>query len=108
MRFRLVKDLVVNNGFGETVFKKGDIFSPNEDGIYEFIHKDGTLSKNKEDLEKSSLFELVNDLVLDFSELETEEDEVVKKWRIQLDVKTSFKKLKLIEKFIKENVNDML
>jgi hypothetical protein len=40
--------------------------------------------------------------------LEIEEDDIVKNYRIQLDIKTSFRKLKEIEKFLKENVNEML
>ena len=35
-------------------------------------------------------------------------DEEVKKWRIQLDVNTSLNKLKLIQKFLQENIPDLL
>ena len=42
--------------------------------------------------------------------IEEKKDEVeeVKKWRIQLDVNTTQSKLKEIQKFIQENISDML
>lgn len=41
-------------------------------------------------------------------EVTEDKDNEVRNWRIQLDVKTSLKNLKLIETFIKENIQELL
>jgi len=111
MKFRLIKDLITNTGFEEIkLYDKGTIFTPNEEGNYEFVSNDGKIKiQSKEDLlDKKNLFEYLPEIELKVKELEIEEDDIVKNYRIQLDVKTSFKKLKEIEKFLKEHVNEML
>ncbi len=111
MKFRLIKDLITNTGFEEIkLYDKGTIFTPNEEGNYEFVSNDGKIKiQSKEDLlDKKNLFEYLPEIELKVKELEIEEDDIVKNYRIQLDIKTSFRKLKEIEKFLKENVNEML
>lgn len=111
MKFRLIKDLITNTGFEEIkLYDKGTIFSPNDEGNYEFNSPDGKVKiQSKEDLlNKKNLFESLPEIVLEVEELEVEEYDKVKNYRIQLDVKTSFRKLKEIEKFLKDNVNEML
>ena len=111
MKFRLIKDLITNTGFEEIkLYDKGTIFVPNEEGNYEFVSNDGKIKiQSKEDLlDKKNLFEYLPEIELKVKELEIEEDDIVKNYRIQLDIKTSFRKLKEIEKFLKENVNEML
>lgn len=111
MKFRLIKDLITNTGFEEIkLYDKGTIFTPNEQGNYEFKSQDGKIkTQSKEDLlEKNNLFESLPEIELEVKELEIEEDDIVKNYRIQLDIKTSFRKLKEIEKFLKEHVNEML
>ena len=53
-------------------------------------------------------FELIKELELIVEEVKDDEIEDVKKWRIQLDVNTTQAKLKEIQKFIQENIPDML
>jgi len=111
MKFRLIKDLITNTGFEEIkLYDKGTIFTPNDEGNYEFTSPDGKIKiQSKEDLlDKNNLFEYLPEIELKVKELEIEEDDIVKNYRIQLDIKTSFRKLKEIEKFLKENVNEML
>lgn len=111
MKFRLIKDLVINNGFEEIkLYDKGTIFLPNEEGNYEFQSNDGKIKiQTKEELlERKNLFESLPEIDLKVKELEIEEDDIVKNYRIQMDIKTSFKKLREIEKFLRENVNEML
>lgn len=37
MKFRLIKDLIINTGFEEIkLYDKGTIFTPNDEGNYEF------------------------------------------------------------------------
>jgi hypothetical protein len=111
MKFRLIKDLITNTGFEEIkLYDKGTIFTPNNEGNYEFVSNDGKIKiQSKEDLlDKKNLFEYLPEIELKVKELEIEEDDIVKNYRIQLDIKTSFRKLKEIEKFLKENVNEML
>jgi hypothetical protein len=56
------------------------------------------------------LFEPLNEdeLNLIVEEIPVNGDDDVKKWRIQLDVNTSLNKLKLIQKFLQENIPDLL
>ena len=108
MKFRLIKDFILNTGFGEEIIlEKGDITEPNENGYYVFPKISRTFTK-EDLLSKPDLFEELPDLKLDIRELTEDEDDKIGNWRIQLDVKTSRKKLKEIEKFIRENVNEML
>jgi hypothetical protein len=108
MKFRLIKDFILNTGFGEEIIlEKGDITEPNESGDYVFPKISRTFTK-EDLLSKPELFEELPDLKLDIRELTEDEDDKVGNWRIQLDVKTTKRKLKEIEKFIRENVNEML
>jgi hypothetical protein len=108
MKFRLVKDFILNTGFGEEIIlEKGDIIEPNENSEYVFPKLNKTFTK-EDLLSKPELFEELPELKLDVRELTEDEDDKIGNWRIQLDVKTSKRKLKEIERFIRENVNEML
>ena len=108
MKFRLIKDLILNTGFEEEVIlEKGDVVEPSSEGDYLFPKLNRRYSKD-ELLSKSEIFEKLPELKLDVREITEDDENKVGNWRIQLDVKTSRKKLKEIEKFIRENVNEML
>lgn len=108
MKFRLIKDFILNTGFGEEIIlQKGDITEPNENGDYVFPKLNKIFTK-EDLLSKPELFEELPDLKLDVRELTEDEDDKIGNWRIQLDVKTSKRKLREIERFIRENVNEML
>lgn len=108
MKFRLINDFILNTGFGEEIIlQKGDITEPNENGDYVFPKISRTFTK-EDLLSKPELFEELSELKLDVREITEDDENKIGNWRIQLDVKTSRKKLKEIEKFIRENVNEML
>ena len=108
MKFRLINDFILNTGFGEEIIlQKGDITEPNENGDYVFPKISRTFTK-EDLLSKPELFEELLELKLDVREITEDDENKISNWRIQLDVKTSRKKLKEIEKFIRENVNEML
>jgi hypothetical protein len=105
MKFRLKEDWF----FGKSkIMSKGTILSPNDDFKYKVEYLGSTMFLSMDDIESDPLFEPLVGLNIDIRELDIDESEKVKNWRIQLDIKTSFKKLKLIEEFLKENINDML
>jgi hypothetical protein len=111
MKFRLIKDLITNTGFEEIkLYDKGTIFTPNDEGNYEFTSPDGkTKIQSKEELlDKKNLFEYLPEIELKVEELEIDEIDKIKNYRIQLDIKTSLRKLREIEKFLKENINEMI
>lgn len=108
MKFRLIKDLILNTGFEEEIIlENGDVIEPSEEGDYLFPKLNRRYSKD-ELLSKSEIFEELPELKLDVREITEDDDSKIGNWRIQLDVKTSRRKLKEIEKFIRENVNEML
>jgi hypothetical protein len=108
MKFRLINDFILNTGFGEEIIlQKGDITEPNENGDYVFP-KISRIFTKEDLLSKPELFEELLELKLDVREITEDDENKISNWRIQLDVKTSRKKLKEIEKFIRENVNEML
>jgi hypothetical protein len=69
-----------------------------------------TLSWNPND-NGDILFDIVEekkDIEIKVEEVSDDDEEIIKNWRIQLDVKTSRKKLKEIEKIINEKVKELL
>lgn len=118
MKFRLKKDWYVDNFFDKVkIYDEGQIFTPNEDGNYSvmgidkvshFMKFDSML--NAKSPEGELLFDVINEEELDLviEEIQKDVDDEVKKWRIQLDVNTSLNKLKQIQKFLQENIPDLL
>lgn len=108
MRFKLVKDLVFNNGFeDELILKKDDIIEPNEDGEYLFV-KLNRKYPIEDLLAKPNYFKPIEELELVINEINEDEEDKIGNWRIQLDVKTSKRKLKEIEKVVKEVISGLL
>jgi hypothetical protein len=117
MKFRLKKDWYIDNFFDKVkVYDEGQIFTQNEDGNYTIIGFDKVSHFMKFDdmLNAKSgdelLFEPINEEELDLmiEEISKDVDDEIKKWRIQLDVNTSLNKLKEIQKFLQENIPDLL
>lgn len=107
MKFRLIKDLVLNNGFEDIVIMSvGTIIEPNESGEY-FFEKLGNSYSEVDILFKPELFEKIEN-ELNITLIEENEEDIVKNWRIQLDVKTSMKKLKEIERIFKKTVDSII
>jgi len=100
----------------KTLYKKGEIFEPDNDGKYQITNPVGEISlmslesiKNIKindtlifDEESEEEFEIIIEEILE------DDESVVKNWRIQLDVKTTRKKLKEIEKIINKMVKPIL
>lgn len=117
MKFRLKKDWYIDDFFDKVkIYSEGHIFTPNEDGKYHitgvngnshFMTFDKMLNVKSDD---ELLFEPVDEeeLSLHIEEMPVDSDDEVKKWRIQLDVNTSLSKLKVIQKFLQENIPDLL
>ena len=118
MKFRLKKDWYIDNFFDKVkIYDEGQIFTPNEDGNYSVMGIDKVSHFMKFDsmLNAKSplgelLFDAINEEELDLviEEIQKDVDDEVKKWRIQLDVNTSLNKLKQIQKFLQENIPDLL
>lgn len=114
-KFKLLQDFEVETEFAgiknnQKIFEKGKEFSANEKGIYiiewfggklEFTQEQMRQAKNN-DLplfeEEKSKYELV------VEEVSEDDENLIGNWRIQLDIKTSRKKLKEIENLIREKV----
>jgi hypothetical protein len=118
MKFRLKKDWYIDNFFDKVkIYDEGQIFTPNEDGNYSVMGIDKVSHSMKFDSmlnakspEGELLFDVINEEELDLviEEIQKDVDDEVKKWRIQLDVNTSLNKLKEIQKFLQENIPDLL
>ena len=93
-------------------YEKGDIILPNSEGNYiiETLGSKKIELSYDEILSESSIFEEIveKDLDLKISEVSDDSLNKIKNWRIQLDVKTSQKKLKLIEKILTKEINKIL
>lgn len=118
MKFRLKKDWYIDNFFDTVkIYDEGHIFTPDEDGKYVIenpINGGKTVMDFNQMLNAKSddelLFQPINEMELNLQveEMPISGDEEVKKWRIQLDVNTSLNKLKQIQKFLQENIPDLL
>ena len=118
MKFRLKKDWYIDNFFDKVkIYDEDQIFTPNEEGNYiiENPINGGKTKMSFDDMLKATdngepLFETINEqeIELTLEEVTEDKDNEVKKWRIQLDVNTSLNKLKQIQKFLQENIPDLL
>ena len=100
----------------KTLYNKGEVFVPNEEGKYQIIQPTGEIvlidvesirnikidDKIIFDEESKEEFEII------IEEVPEDDEDIVKNWRIQLDVKTTRKKLKEIEKIINQMVKPIL
>jgi len=119
-RFILKKDwilkyTILDKQGQELLYTKGKIFEPNEHGEYIIPisstqgnlilkYKDMKLADDGEDL----LFEELEELPeIKISLLEEDED-AIKNYRLQLDVKTTPRKAKEIENYLRKTLQEML
>ena len=124
IKFRLIFDWYVDDFFEKLkIYEAGHVFSPCEDddlnGKGKYIIEN-PINKGRMVMDIEQMRNAKNGSVLMFEEVEEQEinmtieevtedkDNEVRNWRIQLDVKTSLKNLKLIETFIKENIQELL
>lgn len=115
-KFKLIQDLQVETEFAgiksnQIIFKTGKEFSANEKGIYVIEWFGGKMEFDIEQMKEAKqknmpLFEQEKskyEIIVE--EVDEEDDVLVKSWRIQLDVKTTRKKLKEFEKLFMETAN---
>lgn len=117
MKFRLTEDWTYQTTFlGNTVTKilynKDFTFEPNKEGKYEIIQPTGEITFiDKEELKSLDFVEEVIEKQPEFDiiieEIPEDDDVLVKNWRIQLDVKTTRKKLKEVQRIIDEYVKPL-
>jgi hypothetical protein len=108
IKFRLRKDWKIKSDLFEdgvkTIFEKGHIFEPDEEGNYLITSPIGSRKLSVGEMKKSDKFEMVESFDMNVSKVDSSMDEEVNNWRIQLDVKTTKSKLKEAQKLIEKYV----
>jgi hypothetical protein len=118
MKFVLKEDWKHETDFlGKTITKiiypKGHIFETNDNGKFEITSPDGNIIELtgkelsrfdfiEEVLETQPQYEII------IEEISDDDENLVRNWRIQLDVKTTRKKLKEVQRIIEEYVKPIL
>jgi predicted P-loop ATPase len=104
--FECIKDISTMN---KILIQKGDKIS-SEDGIYKIESSDKliSLSFSLEEILNNQDFIEVDQYKKNIIELPANDDDIVKNYRIQLDVKTSKKKLIEIENILQETLRNIL
>jgi hypothetical protein len=121
-----VESKILNQVTKELLFEKGRIFE-SETGIYDIIcggwsesNKIGSrmqltekMMREAQDGDKGLMFEEIpvevkEEIVMSVEEIPDSEENEIKNWRIQLDVKTTRSKLREVEKIINEMVKPIL
>lgn len=100
----------------KTLYNKGEVFNPNEEGKYQIIQPTGEIvlidveSIRNIKIDDKMIFdeEIEEEFEIIIEEVPEDDENIVKNWRIQLDVKTTRKKLKEIEKIINQMVKPIL
>ena len=117
MKFKLKEDWIhesefLGKKFTKKMYDKDYIFEP-VDGKYEIIHHTGEIFNLDEQQMKSfdileEIKEFSDDFEIIIEEIPEDDDVLVRNWRIQLDVKTTRKKLKEVQRIIEEHVKPIL
>lgn len=118
-KFKLLQDFEVETEFAgvktnQKVFEKNKEFSANEKGIYRIEWFGGNLEFTIDQMREAKtndlpLFEEIkSDYEIIIEEVDEDDENLIGNWRIQLDVKTTRKKLKEFEKAFKETIDNIL
>jgi len=120
-KFILKKDWNIEPEFASIknkilIFSKGKVFEADDNGDYIIESLYGRMVSDVEGMKSANdngdiLFDIIEekkDIEIKVEEVSDNDEEIIKNWRIQLDVKTSRKKLKEIEKIINEKVKEIL
>ena len=115
MKFKVINKFI--DFLGNDILKIGQIIEPNNEGIYEISYGEGisknylnlTLEEVKEAKQQNNvfIFEEIEEVDIIIEELPDDDDILVRNWRIQLDVKTTRKKLKEFEKIFRESIESL-
>jgi hypothetical protein len=115
MNFKVINKFV--DFLGNDILKIGQIITANNEGVYEISYGEG-ISKNYLNLTYDEIIdvkqnglkifeEIKEDLEIIIEELPEDDDVLVRNWRIQLDVKTTRKKLKEFEEKFRESIKSI-
>ena len=96
----ILKEDIINQITKEVKLTKGTIFD-SVDGVYQILPD---LNLNIEEIINNELFDEYIDIIT--TEVPNEDD-VIRNWRIQLDIKTKKSNLKIIEDKIREIINNL-
>ncbi|MCK9475567.1 MAG: hypothetical protein M0R46_06605 [Candidatus Muirbacterium halophilum] len=96
----ILKEDIINQITKEVKLAKGTIFD-SVDGTYQILPD---LNLNTEEIINNELFDEYIDIIT--TEVPNEDD-VIRNWRIQLDIKTKKSNLKIIEDKIREIINNL-
>lgn len=105
---RIFKTLTDIHYYGYLIFKKDDIIKFDSD---EYIIENDNVKfplKISDILNDRRFTEIEDKINIETKEIFEDDDLKIKKYRIELDVMTSKKKLKEIENFIKNNIENLL
>lgn len=100
MRFKVLEDIEV---FGNTLLNKGEIISI-DDEYYECENGGMTIKLSVDQIKNDKRFSMIEDIKFDIQEIEDDWD-VIKTWRIQLDITCSRRKLRSIQDIIQEKLD---
>ena len=88
MRFKLIKDLVLNTGIEEEIIlSKDSIIEPDEDGQYFFVKIGKSYSKDML-LSKPHIFKIIEYIEINVKDIDESDEDIIGNYRIQLEIKT--------------------
>jgi hypothetical protein len=109
----ILKYTILDKQGQELLYTKGKVFEPNEHGEYVISSTQGKMILKYKDMKSALdgedlLFEELEELPeIKISLLEEDED-AIKNYRLQLDVKTTPRKAKEIENYLRKTLQEML
>jgi hypothetical protein len=109
----ILKYTILDKQGQELLYTKGKIFEPNENGEYVISSTQGKMILKYKDMKSAVdgedfLFEEIEELPqIKVTLLEEDEDDI-KNYRLQLDVKTTPRKAKEIENYLRKTLQEML
>ena len=109
----ILKYTILDKQGQELLYTKGKVFEPNEHGEYIISSTHGKMILKYKDMKSSVdgedlLFEEVEELPQIKVTLLEEDEDSVKNYRLQLDVKTTPRKAKEIENYLRKTLQEML
>ena len=109
----ILKYTILDKQGQELLYTKGKVFEPNEHGEYIISSTHGKMILKYKDMKSSVdgedlLFEEVEELPQIKVTLLEEDEDSIKNYRLQLDVKTTPRKAKEIENYLRKTLQEML
>ena len=111
----VLKGEILGKSYQELLYNKGEIFEPNLNGEYIIKNSHGQMilkynemksAENNGELLFGEIVEKVPEISL--TVLHDDFDDIERNYRLQLDVKTTGRKVKEIEKYLRKTLQEML